>query len=154
MRDLFPSLYVHAVNKDAIIAEYCHRGIGAVVWSPIFIRDAFVDDTSLATFLNKLNEITPLDSLDVVAWNLNSKGVFTIKSYYIKLLSYSSLAFLASSVGRFSWKIIWKNLAPLRLSVFVWEASHGSILTCDNLQKKGIVLVNRCSMCKEDLGVA
>jgi len=33
----------------------------------------------------------------------------------------------------------------------VWEASHGSILTCDNLQKKGIILVNRCCMCKEDL---
>ena len=35
--------------------------------------------------------------------------------------------------------------------VFVWEALHGSILTCDNLQKKGIILVNRCSMCKVDL---
>jgi len=37
------------------------------------------------------------------------------------------------------------------VSVFVWEASHGSILTCDNLQKRGIVLVNRCPLCKEDL---
>jgi len=33
----------------------------------------------------------------------------------------------------------------------VWEVSHGSILTCDNLQKRGIVLVNRCPMCKEGL---
>ena len=78
-----------------------------------------MDDTSLATFLNKLNGITPLDSPDVVTWNLNSKGIFTVKSYYLNLLSYSSLAFQASSIGRFPWKIIWKNLAPLRMSVFV-----------------------------------
>ena len=36
-------------------------------------------------------------------------------------------------------------------SFFVWAASHGSILTCDNLQKKGNFLVNRCPVCKEDL---
>jgi len=35
--------------------------------------------------------------------------------------------------------------------VFVWVASHGSILTCDNLQKRGIIFVNRCLMCKEGL---
>jgi len=49
MRDLFPSLYVLTVNKDATIADYCHCGIGAVVWSPVFIRDAFVDDTNLTS---------------------------------------------------------------------------------------------------------
>jgi len=60
-----------------------------------------VDDTSLATFLNKLNEITPLNSPNGVTWNLNSNRVFTVKSYYLKLLSYSSFAFQASSVGWF-----------------------------------------------------
>ena len=66
MRDLFPSLFVLAEDKDATIADYYLRRSGAVVWTPIFIRDAFVDDTSLATFVNKLNEITPLDSPDTV----------------------------------------------------------------------------------------
>ena len=73
MRDLFPSLYVLAVDKDATIAEYYHCGKGAIVWSPVFIRDAFMDDTRLATFLDKLNEITPLDSPDAVTWNLTLK---------------------------------------------------------------------------------
>ena len=54
------------------------------------------------------------------------------------------------SLGRFPWKIIWKTLAPLKVSVFVWEASRRSILTCDNLQKREIILVNRYSMCKEN----
>ena len=39
---------------------------------------------------------------------------------------------------------------PLRFLSFVGEASHGKILTCDNLQKKWITLVNRCFTCKGD----
>ena len=57
-----------AVNKDASIADYCQSGLGAVVWSPVFIRDAFVDNTILTSFLNKLNDITPQDSTDAVSW--------------------------------------------------------------------------------------
>ena len=68
------------MNTDATIPYYCHRGLGAVVWSPVFILNASVDETSLATFLNKLNEITPLDSRDAVTWDLSSKGIFTLKS--------------------------------------------------------------------------
>jgi len=37
MRDLFTSLYVLAANKDATIADYCHRGTDAVLWSLVFI---------------------------------------------------------------------------------------------------------------------
>jgi len=87
LRDLFASLYVLAVNRDATIAYYYHHGLGAVVWYPVFIRNAFVDDTSMGTFVNKLNPITPKDSFDAVTCDLNSKGVFTVKSYYLKLLS-------------------------------------------------------------------
>ena len=32
----------------------------------------------------------------------------------------------------------------------MWEATHGNILTCENLQKRGKILVNRCCMCKRD----
>ena len=44
-----------AVNRDAPIADYCQHGPSTIVWSPVFIRDALVDDTILATFLNKLS---------------------------------------------------------------------------------------------------
>ena len=92
MRDLFPSLFVLAKDKDATIADYYLRGSGAVVWTPIFIRDAFVDDISLPAFLNLLNGFSPIDSPDSVIWNLNSRGTYTLKSYYLRLFSYSPLA--------------------------------------------------------------
>jgi len=41
-------------------------------------------------------------------------------------------------------------LAHVKVSFFVWEASHGKILTIDIRQKRGITLVNRCYMCKGD----
>jgi len=109
LRDLFPSLYVLAVNRDASIADYYQRGPGCVVWSPVFIHDAFVDDI-LTSFLNKLNEVTPQDSTEdsteTVSWDLNSKGILPAKSYYLNLLSYSSFAIQASAYGQFPWKII------------------------------------------------
>jgi len=67
LRGLFPSLYVLAVNRDASIADYYHNGPGGVVWSPVFIRDAFVDDSILTSFLNKLNEVTPQEATDVMS---------------------------------------------------------------------------------------
>ena len=32
----------------------------------------------------------------------------------------------------------------------VWEATHGNMLTCNNLRKRGNIMVNRCFMCKGD----
>ena len=48
-----------AVNRDATIAYYCQRGPGTIVQSPVFIRNALVDDTIVAIFLSKLSEIIP-----------------------------------------------------------------------------------------------
>ena len=108
-----------AANRDVSIADYYRSGPGVAVWAPVFIRDAFVDDSTLSSFLTKLNEVTPHDSNDEVSWDLNSKGVFTIKSYYLKIISYSSYVIQSGSFGRFPRKIIWQNLAPLKVSVFV-----------------------------------
>jgi len=54
------------VNRDATIADFCQRGPSTFVWSPVFIRDALVDDTILATFLSTLSEISVHDSPDAV----------------------------------------------------------------------------------------
>jgi len=56
------------------------------------------------------------------------------------------LGLFTSAEKGFPCKLIWKSLALLKVSFFVWEATHENILTCDNLQKGG----NRCFMCKGD----
>ena len=148
LRDLFPSLFALAENKDATVAEYCDNVSGSCIWSPIFTRDALVDVASLLSLLRKLNGMLIRQSpLDLVKWDLNPKGSFTVKSYYLRLASVPSASWHLR--GRpFPWKLIWSSLAPFRVSFFVWEATHDSILTFDNLQKRGKILVNGCPLCK------
>jgi len=100
-----PLFIVLAMNKDATIANYCQSGSGAVVWSPIFIQDALVNETILTSFLNKLNGVAPQDSTDAVSCDLNSKRIFTFKSYSLKLLSCFFFAIQAGSFGSFLGKL-------------------------------------------------
>ena len=120
-----------------------------MVWAPVFVRDRFID--TLLRFFDKLNEANLGDSTSgKVRWDLNSKGCFTVRSHYLNLhdLNYSSSETLCER--GFPCKLIWRSLAPVKVSFFVWEASHWKILTCENLQKKGITLVHRYFMCKGD----
>ena len=55
LRDIFPALFVLAVDRDASVAYYCERASGTNVWVPVFARAGFVDDDSLFSFINKLN---------------------------------------------------------------------------------------------------
>ena len=61
-------------------------------------------------------------------------------------LNYSALEILG--VRGFPCRLIWRASTPVKVAVFVWEASLGKMLTIDNLQKRGITLVNKCYMCK------
>ena len=78
-------------------------------------------------FFEKLNQAKLGDSLtDKVRWSLNSKGCFTVRSFYLKLLDgCGSLSLGTINEGSFPHKLIWRTLAPIKVSFFVWEASHG-----------------------------
>jgi len=150
LRDTFPDLFALAENRDALVADYWDRASGTIVWVPIFVQDGFLDGDTLVSFFDKLNRHKLGDSsFDSVKWELNSKGDLMVKSYYLQLLllNHSYVPFK----GGFPYRLIWRSLAPTKVSFFVWEATHGKILTCDNLQRRGKILVNRCYMCKNDL---
>ena len=84
----------------------------------------------------------------MVRQDLIIQGCFTVRSFYLKLLDGKFSPQEFHSEKGFPCKLIWKSLAPLKVSFFVWEATHENMLMCDNLQKRGKVLVNRCVMCK------
>jgi len=65
---------------------------------------------------------------------------FEVKSFH-KVLSIP----IQSS---FPWKSIWKVKVSLRVAFFVWSATLGRILTLDNLQKRNIIMIEWCYMCK------
>jgi len=76
---------------------------------PVFVRDGFVEDDTIVSFFSKLNDARLGDSPhDIVRWDLelDSKGDFMVKSYYLKLLhlNFSSLHVLFE--GGFPHKLI------------------------------------------------
>ena len=151
LKDLFPNLYALAEDREASVADYRMRGNDSSVWAPIFVRDSFVDDDTFLCFFSKLSETIPDDStVDKVVWKLNNKGYFTVNSFYLKHLSLNYSQMEISENSGFPCQLIWRTLAPVKVAFFVWEASHGKILTIDNLHKRGFTLVNRCYMCKEN----
>jgi len=151
LKNLFPSLFALAEDREASVADYWVQGNVSSVWRPIFVRDSFADDDTLVRFFSVLSETNPDGfTSDKVRWKLEPKGCFSVKSFYLKLLSlnYSTREIMGDQ--GFPCKVIWRTLAPVKVSFFVWEASHGKILTIDNLQKRGFTLANRCYMCKGD----
>ena len=51
-----------------------------------------MDDITLVSFLSTLNGIIVHDSPhDSVKWDLNSNGIFSVKSFYMKHVSLASL---------------------------------------------------------------
>jgi len=101
---------------------------GSFVWAPVFVQGGFIDDGAVLSFFKKLNDANLGDfSFDKVTWDLNTKGCFIVRSFYLKLLhsNYSLLEALCDK--GFPCKLAWKSLALLKVSFFVWEASHGKI---------------------------
>ena len=138
LKDLFPNLYALAQDREASVADFRMRGNDSSVWVPVFVRDSFVEDDTFLCFFSKLSETIPDDSTtDKVVWKLNDKGCFTVRSFYMKrlILNYPGMEISVNS--GFPCQLIWRALAPVKVSFFVWEASHGKILTIDNLQKRG-----------------
>ena len=69
-------------------------------------------------------------------WKGSKDGAFASRSFYHVLNDKLGVPF--------PWKGIWAAKAPPRVSFFIWTATWGRILTCDNLMQRGYTLVNHC----------
>lgn len=69
-------------------------------------------------------------------------GIFLVRSCF-------KLAYKAEPINIPS-KNIWFQLTPFKVIFFVWMAILGTILTLDNLVKRGFYLPNICLLCYED----
>ncbi|CAL1359192.1 unnamed protein product [Linum trigynum] len=55
-----------------------------------------------------------------------------------------------SGVADFPSKSVWRKFIPSKVNAFMWEVVHKRILTLDKLQRRGVLLANRCSLCTKD----
>jgi hypothetical protein len=137
---LFEFSLNQAGTVDSVLAP---QGMGQPrVWNVLFERD-FNDweMDQVMTFFSLLHAHTPRgDEVDKLMWGPSKKGTFDSRSFYQVLHNPSDRCF--------PWKSIWRVKAPPRVAFFMWTATWGRILTCDNLKRKGFVLASWCCMCK------
>ena len=77
---------------------------------------------------------------DEPKWKWNATGEFTVQSAYRALKT-------GPLEGNHIHKL-WELRSAPRMMVFGWLAQRNRILTHDNLQKKGLTIVSRCTLCK------
>lgn len=90
-----------------------------------------------------IKQSTSQDHSDVWRWKPGNSGVFSVKSYYRKLLIREEVDFPRFSV------CIPRVLR--KVCFFIWLAARGVILMADNLRKRKITYVSWCSMCRDQV---
>ena len=74
-----------------------------------------------------------VEGVDKLLWKLTLNGVFDVRSFY-------------NSLSDPPGKCIWSVKVPKRVSFFLWTSARDCILTIDNLVKRNLPLVKRCSL--------
>ena len=117
---------------------FMHRVVFCIYISFLLIKKKELEAT--ISFLDFIQSRIPRGiGCDSTHWCLNGNGKFDIQSFYNKIRG--------TSLSSFPWKGIWKAKVPKRVAFFMWTATHGQILTLDNLISRGLPLANRYCMC-------
>jgi hypothetical protein len=81
-------------------------------------------------------------SEDKICWDPSKKKIFEVKSYLL-------LGSIYSGTGVWSLKEYWAGEGSPESGFFLWSAALGKILTLNNLQKRNIMVMEWCYMCKQ-----
>ncbi|KAG2540904.1 hypothetical protein PVAP13_9NG588514 [Panicum virgatum] len=92
---------------------------------------------------------------DLIAWNQNRNGLFTVKSAYHcqwshKFESRSNIVEAGASNSQTLWKKLWKLSSPGKIKNFAWRALHGCIPCHVILVNKHIINVVNCPVCQTE----
>ncbi|CAN1816105.1 hypothetical protein LINPERHAP1_LOCUS27662 [Linum perenne] len=81
-----------------------------------------------------------------VIWPLDASGLFSVTSLRMALIKERYIG-----VPQFPTHTIWCSTVPSKIICFCWRVYFKKIATIDNLQRKGLQLVNRCALCLSHL---
>lgn len=92
---------------------------------------------------------------DFIAWHFDSKGHFSVKSAYkiqLSLTQQQTNSEMVEGSTRTNWRkktwhSIWKLNCPPKVQHFLWRFAHNSHPMRMNIERRGVVLDTRCSVC-------
>jgi hypothetical protein len=142
MKDLFPTLYHIAQDKQALVSDYLTWHNEEMVWSVILIRA--LQDWELADFTTCIETLYNIkikrNVADQLRWDHIGSGLFEVQSFYHIICSGGNRTF--------PWKSVWRIKVPPKVAFFIWLVAHGKNLTIDNLRRRKIWVLDWCFMCK------
>ncbi|XP_042983287.1 uncharacterized protein LOC122312690 [Carya illinoinensis] len=142
LKAVYPTIFSIAREKDAMVADLWGTTHDAQAWNINLTREAHDWEVGmLVDFFNLLHNISlAVTTEDTLVWRPSRKGKFSIGSFYETLTAQPS--------SNFSLKSIWRNKALPKAAFFVWIAAFEKVLTIDNLRRRGLIIVDRCCLCK------
>ena len=140
LKEKFPDLFA-ICNTNVVSVE----GMARNGWRLTFRR--WLDVAKQIQYRQLRDMITPLalsKEKDIPKWCWDGRGIFSVKSLY---------AHLCESTPRISHTNLWRAKLPLKIKIFMWLVEKNSILTRDNLTRRGWHGDKRCNFCLENESV-
>jgi hypothetical protein len=139
LREQYPALYSIVRHKSETIATVMHNSPSNMAFRRDILGPRLESWNSL---LQRLERVQLMQGSDVVRWNLNESGKFSVDSMYKALIQ--------SDTPVFTNKKIWSMKIPLKTKIFAWYLRRGIILTKDNLVKRNWQGSKKCVFCHHD----
>ncbi|CAN1778682.1 Putative ribonuclease H protein At1g65750, partial [Linum perenne] len=146
--DSFPRIAAAAINSVSSVYEVCFSDTGRCWNISLFTSlrgGALLEWQQLLELLEALPANYISAGPAAVVWPLERSGTFSISSMRNVLVArrYPLLV-------DFPREVIWEKAAPPKIQTFLWMNWHRRIATIDNLQRRGMVLVNWCVLCTKE----
>jgi hypothetical protein len=105
------------------------------------------EHVDLQPWYNLINarKIQILQGEDILRWGHSSRGIFNIQEAYAIKADHNH------NPHEKVWTKIWSNKHWPKISTFLWLVAHGSILTWDNLMKRGFTGPSICPLCLKEV---
>lgn len=92
-----------------------------------------------------LNTPIPLGNReDMVIWDKDAKGVFSVRSCY------NSIMRNLSNVAIPDWSKVWNLHLPPRTKTFIWQVCTGCLPTADLLRQRRVECDSQCPLCLDE----
>ncbi|CAN1806718.1 hypothetical protein LINPERHAP1_LOCUS24773 [Linum perenne] len=145
LSESFPRIAAAAQSLDTSVFDVCSFG-GRWEWSiPLRVQlrgGAMEEWSELLLHLASLHRNVLTERPAHIVWPLETNGCFSVASLRLILVEK-----VFKGTPDFPHKLIWCSKIPSKISAFCLRVFHRKIATLDNLQRRGFVLANWCSLC-------
>ncbi|KAK1416104.1 hypothetical protein QVD17_31892 [Tagetes erecta] len=132
----YPALFALEQRKGILVSDCCELIDVGVAWVWRWKRNILTaqEKEDLKLLTAGLQSVVPNNVLDTWKWEDGSQNLFS--SWSIKQL-------LHSSSNGDGYILNWNGWAPISVNIFMWQALHNKVPTCDSLARRGVALQTR-----------